>query len=174
MAILDDLESFSKLQKTQRYIDILFQKVEDALEKGCNDPEYQQQQQQQLIEDCNALANDIEDEIVVIHDFIRDKYGLKFPELESLVPDPVDYARIVKRIGNEMDLTKVDLEGLLPSPVAMVVSITASTTSGEPLAEQALRETIEACDRVLSLDSAKKKLADFVETTRRIGSDASL
>ncbi|PON49044.1 hypothetical protein PanWU01x14_233100 [Parasponia andersonii] len=39
----------------------------------------------------------------------------------------------------------------------------------EPLAEQALRETIEACDGVLSLDSAKTKLADLVETTRRIG-----
>ncbi|KAL0334187.1 UNVERIFIED_CONTAM: U4/U6 small nuclear ribonucleoprotein Prp31 [Sesamum angustifolium] len=151
----DDLDSVSKLQKTQRYTDIM-QKVEDALEKGSDnssqglvledDPEYQ------LIVDCNALSVDIENEIVIIHNFIRDKYRLKFPELESLVHHPIDYARVVKKIGNEMDLTLVDLE------------VTASTTSGKPLPEDVLQKTIDACDRALALDSAKKKVLDFVES----------
>uniref|UniRef100_A0A2P2KA19 Nop domain-containing protein n=2 Tax=Rhizophora mucronata TaxID=61149 RepID=A0A2P2KA19_RHIMU len=163
----DDLDSVSKLQKTQRYNDIM-QKVEDALEKGSDmssysvvledDPEYQ------LIVDCNALSVDIENEIVIIHNFIRDKYRLKFPELESLVHHPIDYARVVKKIGNEMDLTLVDLEGLLPSAIIMVVSVTASTTSGKPLPDEVLQKTIDACDRALALDSAKKKVFDFVES----------
>ncbi|GMH20715.1 hypothetical protein Nepgr_022556 [Nepenthes gracilis] len=163
----DDLDSVSKLQKTQRYNDIM-QKVEDALQKGSensdhgivleDDPEYQ------LIVDCNALSVDIENEIIIIHNFIRDKYRLKFPELESLVHHPIDYARVVKRIGNEMDLTLVDLDGLLPSAIIMVVSVTASTTSGRPLPEDVLGKTIEACDRALALDSAKKKVLDFVES----------
>ncbi|XP_004513088.1 U4/U6 small nuclear ribonucleoprotein Prp31 homolog isoform X1 [Cicer arietinum] len=163
----DDLDSVSKLQKTQRYIDIV-QKVEEALKKGSDvtiqgvdledDPEYQ------LIVECNALSVDIENEIVIIHNFIRDKYHLKFPELESLVHHPIDYARVVKKIGNEMDLTLVDLEGLLPSAIIMVVSVTASTTTGKPLPEEVLTKTIEACDRALALDSAKKKVLDFVES----------
>ncbi|XVE85050.1 hypothetical protein DITRI_Ditri17bG0061300 [Diplodiscus trichospermus] len=133
----DDLDSVSKLQKTQRYIDIM-QKVEDALEKGSDfsnqglvledDPEYQ------LIVDCKALSVDIENEIVIIHNFIRDKYRLKFPELESLVHHPIDYA------------------------------LTASTTSGKPLPEDVLQKTIDACDRALALDTAKKKVLDFVES----------
>lgn len=49
----------------------------------------------------------------------------------------------------------------------MVISITASTTAGKPLPDEVLRETIHACDRVLALDSSKKKLLDFLET--RIG-----
>lgn len=163
----DDLDSVSKLQKTQRYNDIM-QKVEDALQKGTDfsnqgfileeDPEYQ------LIVDCNALSVDIENEIIIIHNFIRDKYRLKFPELESLVHHPIDYARVVKKIGNEMDLTLVDLEGLLPSAIIMVVSVTASTTSGKPLSEDNLEKTNEACDRALTLDAAKKKVLDFVES----------
>ncbi|CAN4078004.1 unnamed protein product [Withania somnifera] len=164
----DDLDNVSKLQKSRRYIDIM-QKVEDALEKEESDvtnkgvvieddPEYQ------LIVDCNALSVDIENEIVIIHNFIRDKYRLKFPELESLVHHPIDYARVVKKIGNEMDLTLVDLEGLLPSAIIMVVSVTASTTSGKPLPEDVLEKTVEACDRALALDSAKKKVLDFVES----------
>uniref|UniRef100_A0A2N9EPN4 Nop domain-containing protein n=1 Tax=Fagus sylvatica TaxID=28930 RepID=A0A2N9EPN4_FAGSY len=163
----DDLDSVSKLQKTQRYVDIM-QKVEDALQKGSDisnhgmvledDPEYQ------LIVDCNALSVDIENEIVIIHHFIRDKYRLKFPELESVVHHPIDYARVVKKIGNEMDLTLVDLEGLLPSAIIMVVSVTASTTSGKPLPEEILNKTTDACDRALALDAAKKKVLDFVES----------
>ena len=145
-----------------------WQKVEDALQNGSDmtnhgmvledDPEYQ------LIVDCNALSVDIENEIVIIHNFIRDKYRLKFPELESLVHHPIDYARVVKKIANEMDLTLVDLEGLLPSAIIMVVSVTASTTSGKPLPEEILSKTIDACDRALALDAAKKKVLDFVES----------
>lgn len=163
----DDLDSVSKLQQTQRYVDIM-QKVDDALQKGSDisdsmtvleeDPEYQ------LIVDCNALSVDIENEIIIVHNFIRDNYRLKFPELESLVHHPIDYARVVKKIGNEMDLTLVDLEGLLPSAIIMVVSVTASTTSGRPLPEENLKKTIDACDRALALDLAKKKVLDFVES----------
>lgn len=144
------------------------QKVEDALQKGSDiatygtvledDPEYQ------LIVDCNALSVDIENEIIIIHNFIRDNYRLKFPELESLVHHPVDYARVVQKIGNEIDITLVDLEGLLPSAIIMVVSVTASTTSGKPLPAENLKKTMEACDRALALDMAKKKVLDFVET----------
>lgn len=162
-----DLESVSKLQKSQRYLDIM-QKVEEALQNGSeitrngivleDEPEYQ------LIVDCNALSVDIENEIVIIHNFIRDKYRLKFPELESLVHHPIDYARVVKKIGNEIDLTLVDLEGLLPSAIIMVVSVTASTTSGKPLSEENLQKTLDACDRALALDAAKKKVLDFVES----------
>ena len=126
------------------FVVFFLQKVEDALQKGTDfsnqgsileeDPEYQ------LIVDCNALSVDIENEIIIIHNFIRDKYRLKFPELESLVHHPIDYARVVKKIGNEMDLTLVDLEGLLPSAIIMVVSVTASTTSGKPLSEENLKK----------------------------------
>uniref|UniRef100_A0A7N1A8C7 Nop domain-containing protein n=1 Tax=Kalanchoe fedtschenkoi TaxID=63787 RepID=A0A7N1A8C7_KALFE len=163
----DDLDSVSKLQKTQRYSNIM-QKVEEALQKvpGISnaetnledDPEYQ------LIVECNALSVDIENEIVIIHNFIRDNYRLKFPELESLVHHPIDYARVVKKIGNETDLTLVDLEGILPSAIIMVVSVTASTTSGKPLPEENFQKTIDACDRALALDEAKKKVLDFVES----------
>ena len=51
--------------------------------------------------DCNQLAVEIDAEIAVIHNWIRDQYRPKFPELESLVHHPIDYARVVKAIGNE-------------------------------------------------------------------------
>ncbi|GLU21596.1 hypothetical protein SLE2022_377270 [Rubroshorea leprosula] len=136
------------------------QKVEDALQKGSDisnqgmaledDPECQ------LIVDCNTLLVEIKNKNIIIHNFIRDKYKLKFPELKSLVLHPIDYAPIVKRIGNEMDLTLVDLEGLLPLAIIMVVLVTASTTSGKPRPEDLLQKTFDACDPALALEAAKK------------------
>ena len=46
--------------------------------------------------DCNQLAVDIDNEIVLVYNFLRDKYKTKFPELESLVHHPLDYARVVQ------------------------------------------------------------------------------
>ncbi|KAG7533499.1 Nop domain [Arabidopsis thaliana x Arabidopsis arenosa] len=159
----DDLESVSKLQKTQRYVDVM-QKVEHALEKDKEvigtDPEYK------LILDCNKLSVDIENEIGIVHNFIRDKYGRKFQELESLIHDPIDYARVVKKIGNETDLTLVNLEDLLLLQPATIISVslTALTTKGNPLPDDVLQKTLDACDRALNLDSARKKVLDFLES----------
>ena len=55
-----------------------------------------------LLVDCNQLAVDIDNEIGIIHNFMRDKYRLKFPELESLVHHPIDYARVVQAIGTTL------------------------------------------------------------------------
>lgn len=117
-----------------------------------------------------SLTSDTFSFLALTHCGFRGRYRLKFPELESLVLHPIDYARVVKRIGNEMDLTLVDLEGLLPSATIMVVSVTASTTTGKPLSEENLERVIDACDRALALDDAKKKMLEFVEG--RMGSIA--
>ena len=33
---------------------------------------------------------------VTIHKFVRDKYSMRFPELESLVPTPLEYIRTIQ------------------------------------------------------------------------------
>ena len=87
-----------------------------------------------------------------VHKFIRDHYAKKFPELESLVPNALDYARVVQAIGNEMEMANINLSGILPSATIMVVSVTGSTTNGQPLEEEELALCLEACDELLKLD----------------------
>jgi hypothetical protein len=65
------------------------------------------------------IAVDLDNEIDALHKYVRDLYAPKFPELESLILNPVDYARVVLRIGNEMDITQVDLSGILPNATIM-------------------------------------------------------
>jgi len=35
-----------------------------------------------------------------VHKFVKDEYMKKFPELEKIVLNPIEYAKTVKLIGN--------------------------------------------------------------------------
>ena len=50
---------------------------------------------------------------------VRDHYRARFPELESLVHHPVDYARVVAAIGNEVPLTRPISVHPNPPPVSL-------------------------------------------------------
>ena len=122
------------------------------------DPEYK------LIVETNQMSAEMDDEVMLVHKFIRDLYAQKFPELESLVLNPVDYARVVKVIGNEMDMTMVNLEEVLPSATIMVVSVTGSTTSGKPLPEEELQRVFEGCDEMTTLLQSRMEMLEYVES----------
>lgn len=102
------------------------------------------------------MVVELDNEVLTVHKFIRDHYAPKFPELESLVLNPLDYVHAVKTIGNEMDITKVDLHSILPSATIMVVTVTGSTTNGRQLTDEEWKITNEACDMALGLDNARK------------------
>jgi hypothetical protein len=81
-----------------------------------------------------------------------------FPSMQ--VHHPIDYARVVQRIGNEMDLTQVDVDDLLPAASVMVVTVTATTTSGKPLSEDMLQKVQAGCEMALQLDHGKQLVRD--------------
>jgi U4/U6 small nuclear ribonucleoprotein PRP31 len=80
-----------------------------------------------------------------------------FP-LHFQVLHPVEYAKVVSRIGNEMDLTQVELEDLLPAASVMVVTVTATTTSGKPLSPEVLSKAQQGCEMALQLDEDKQQV----------------
>jgi hypothetical protein len=56
------------------------------------------------------------------------------------------------------DLTLVDLTDLLPTATVMVVSVTGSSTSGKPLSDDDLRETLLGCAEVMQLFEDRSKV----------------
>lgn len=117
----------------------------------------------EFLVECNKIVVEIDNEIVQVYNFIRDHYRAKFPELESLVQAPLDYVAVVKRIGNEMDVTMVDLESILPASTVMVVTVTATTTSGQPLSDETLQRVLEACDMAQQLEDDKTNILKLVQ-----------
>lgn len=125
------------------------------------DPEYQ------LIVQANNLTVEIDNEINVIHKFTRDNYLKRFPELESLINDPLQYVCTVKELGNnilENSKNSAALQDILTSATIMVVSVTASTTQGTVLTDDEMRVVAEACDMALELSDFKRRIHEYVES----------
>jgi U4/U6 small nuclear ribonucleoprotein PRP31 len=95
-----DLNKIVKLvrsEKLNNFLNVIEKNMEfsgKALSE--TDPEYQ------LIVEASATTLEISHELTRLHNFIRDIFAKRFPELESLVLNSVEYAKVVQRIGNEI------------------------------------------------------------------------
>lgn len=126
----------------------------------------------------NTLSTSIDNEIILVHKYIRDHYSVRFPELETLVANPLDYAKVVTIIGNgPMDGESIKalqhstnnplgatLRSVLDGPSVMIVTVEATTTKGRELTPKELERVMRACEMTLSLDKAKKTLTDYVQS----------
>jgi U4/U6 small nuclear ribonucleoprotein PRP31 len=123
-----------------------------------DDPDYQ------LVLASNDILQEIDEEIASTTKFVSDLYRLKFPELETLIPNRLDFIKVIERIGNEMDLTTISLNDLLSSQLVMIVSVSSSTTSGKPLSEKQLSEVLVGCREIIKLYKEKQFLLSFIES----------
>jgi len=117
-----------------------------------------------LVVSANNLSVDVDNEILIVHKFIRDHYRPRFPELQQLVPDPVMFIRSVRALGNESDLTKANLNNVLPPAILMTIAVAATTTRGKSLPPAEWKDILEACDLEERLDVARKKIFNYVQS----------
>ena len=133
-------------------------------------PEYK------LLTQSNTLSTSIDGEIILVHKWIRDHYSVRFPELETLIQNPLDYAKTVAIIGNgpmeniraisesKDNIVGQSLRQVLDGPSLMVVTVEATTTCGTPLSDKELAAVRQACEMTLKLDRAKQILTDYVQS----------
>jgi U4/U6 small nuclear ribonucleoprotein PRP31 len=117
---------------------------------------------------------------MLVHKFIRDHYSPRFPELETLVTNPLDYAKTVaiikngplsniKSIAESSDnVVGAPLRSVLDGPTLMVVTVEGTTSKGQDLSDQELETTLRACDMTIQLDRAKRILTDYVQSRMNI------
>ena len=124
------------------------------------DPEYK------LIVSANNTVLKIDNEIYLIHKFLRDRYSKRFPELESLVPSPLDYIRAVSILKNDLSKAKTseELVQVLNPATIMVVSVSAATTTGKELDQEMLNSVDEACQMAMRLHEVKTNILTYVES----------
>ena len=135
-----------------------------------------------LLTQSNSLSTSIDNEIMLVHKFIRDYYSVRFPELETLITNPLEYAKVVAILGNgpfdsesikTMQLSTknplgVTLKSVLDGPSLMIVTVEATTSKGQPMPLDALQRVIQACELAISLDRAKKTLTEYVQSRMNI------
>ena len=143
------------------------EKIEALIDKDIvagKEPFDSESEEYQLIFISNEYISIIDREISYICKLIGDLYQDKFPELESLVINPLEYVKCVKKIKNEMDLNKIELDSILPKRTVVAVLLAASSTNGKPLVHDKLEKVLKACDAVEQLDYRKRRLLNYVES----------
>ncbi|ETN36243.1 uncharacterized protein HMPREF1541_08520 [Cyphellophora europaea CBS 101466] len=135
-----------------------------------DDPEYK------LLTQSNSLSTQIDSEIILVHKFIRDHYSTRFPELETLVSNPLAYAKTVailkngpldniNKIANSPDnIIGAPLRAVLDGPTLMVVNVEGVQSRGQEMSEGELQATLRACEMTLQLDKAKTILTQYVQS----------
>ena len=158
------------LQKIAHYHNIAPEQRTTSVGSVEDNPEYA------LLTESNFLSTQIDSEIILVHKFIRDHYSTRFPELETLVTNPLDYAKTVaiikngplgniKRIAESSNnLAGAPLRSILDGPTLMVVTVEGTTTRGQDLSEVELETTLRACEMTIKLDKAKKVLTEYVQS----------
>lgn len=92
-----------------------------------------------------------------------EKYSVRLPEMASLNMPPFEYARTVIAIGDAWDLTKVDLKSVIAPATALVVTLSASTTSGRCLSGEEM-QYIQRLTGLLQLaEEARNEILGFLE-----------
>jgi U4/U6 small nuclear ribonucleoprotein PRP31 len=128
----------------------------------------EQHKEYDLIVQANTAVVELAEELFKVYRFVKDIYRKKFPDLETILVNPVEYIRVVQRIGNADDPEQVDLSDLLVSATMMVVSVQASTLARVSLSDDEMQRVLAGCRTVLQIDECRRKLLEFVESRMSI------
>lgn len=120
-----------------------------------------------LVIRCAAIIADIDHQVRSIHSLLLVAYKPRFPELETLIFNPLDYARVARLAANQKDLKSLDLSSILPSGTVITLQLTASTSSGRLLTPPELTKVYSLCDALTRLDEWRFFLLQHVERRAR-------
>ncbi|PYH90645.1 mRNA splicing factor PRP31 [Aspergillus ellipticus CBS 707.79] len=116
------------------------------------------------------------DELTRLHKVLRDHYSIRFPELETLVTNPLDYAKTVAILKNgplndikalstsPANMVGVPLRSILDGPSLMVVAVEGTTTRGREMTESELKAVLDTCERILKLDRERTALTESIQS----------
>ncbi|PLW05693.1 hypothetical protein PCASD_23624, partial [Puccinia coronata f. sp. avenae] len=163
---VDDVGSVAKLWNSRTLKDVMA-KIEHYAENPSGETAMSNDAAEyRLIVQANNLAVEIDNEVMVVHKFIRDHYAPRFPNLERLLPNPYEYLRAVRLFGNASDLSAVrGFESVLSSATAMIVTVEAATVSDDRvLTDLEWHRVDKAVLAAEELEDARRKILEYVES----------
>lgn len=117
-----------------------------------------------LVVTANNMSVEVDNEILLVHKFIRDHYAPRFPELEQLIADPWTYIAAVNAIGNADDLTKCKMPSTLPPATILSITLTATSTRGRKLSPGEWITVQNAIQVAEQLRTARETIFNYVES----------
>lgn len=155
---LSTVHDVAKISKLGQKVKPIIQAIEKyTLQKVSKKDEYS------FLIDVNDLSVEIGNEITLIHDFIKAHYRKRFPELESLIPNAIEYSKIVKTLGNSLDIDSEQLSFLTKEKMlVLTMSSIQAKDASEEINPTELIKISTACDLLLELEHSRIKISEYV------------
>ena len=116
------------------------------------------------------------DELTRLHKVLRDHYSIRFPELETFVGNPIDYAKTAAIMKNgpleNLGLMEKSTDNMVGLPLSAVLNktllnvvLTAGATShGREMSESELKVVLSTCEKILKLDRERTALKESIQS----------
>lgn len=117
-----------------------------------------------LVVSANNMSVEVDNEILLVHKFIRDHYAPRFPELEQLISDPWIYISAVRAIANTDDITKCPMPSTLPAATILSINLTATVSRGRKLSPGQWVTVERALEVAEDLRRARETIFAYVES----------
>lgn len=117
----------------------------------------------------NELSTIINQEIEAYHAILKRQYKVVFPELETIIRNPIDYAKIIFTIKQDLSNIKryeSDLKQLVTNEKVLIVIMAAIQQVSKQfiLNQDDMNRILDCCDIMFSLDDILYKLSQFVSS----------
>ncbi|KAJ3434017.1 u4/u6 small nuclear ribonucleoprotein prp31 [Anaeramoeba flamelloides] len=158
-----DLSEITKIIKSKA-ISNLIKKLKERKEKQNSNKKQSSKKEYDILLKCNKAIRRINKSIVSLHRFNCLKYQKQFPDLETILQNPLDYARVVLEIRDYDDLAAVDLEKLLPNNIVMVLRLqsTIYRDKKQKLTKQEMDTVLYSCESLLRLNEHKQFILNYL------------
>ncbi len=155
---LSSIKDVTKISKLSHKVDPIIATIEKyTSQKVSKKEEYN------FLITVNDLSVEITNEISLVHDFIKAHYRKRFPELESLIPNAIEYSKIVKVLQNNLNIDAENLSFLSKEKtLVLTMSSIQAKDASENIKEDELEKIIGACDLLLKLEDSRIKISDYV------------
>lgn len=113
----------------------------------------------------NDTSLEITNEQTQIHDFIKEKYSKRFPELESIIPLPLDFAKVIIVLQNSLDVDPEKLSFIGKEKIlVLTISALQAKERSVTLTDQELDSIVRACNLVLQLNDFKLRIEEYLSS----------
>lgn len=155
---LSSIKDVTKISKLSHKVDPIIATIEKyTSQKVSKKEEYN------FLISVNDLSVEITNEISLVHDFIKAHYRKRFPELESLIPNAIEYSKIVKVLQNNLNIDAENLSFLSKEKtLVLTMSSIQAKDASENIKEDELEKIVGACDLLLKLEDSRIKISDYV------------
>jgi U4/U6 small nuclear ribonucleoprotein PRP31 len=173
-----DIQTARKLMTSITPLLERISEIQDHMEEVMDGESIEENPEFELLREANEFSTQIDSEIHAVHTFIQNIYSVKFPFLDQLVQNPLDFAKTaaILQNGSLNDIKNIaqrtdnfdnlpPLKNILNAPLLMVVIVEGvSAAKTRDLTEEELEVMLSACKLLLDLDKAKGLLIAYVQS----------